>query len=316
MAQNYYTILTNTGKGKIANAIATGIPVSLTHFAVGDGSGNEYDPTENQTILKNEVYRNSLNSINTNEDTANQIICEGYITSSIGGFSVVEVGIFDSDGDMIAIGKYPKTYKPTLDEGAGKDLYVKIIIEVSNTSSIVLKIDPSIVLASKANVDDAIKKHENKNNPHPQYLAPVGTIYIYAGVAIPDGFLVAWGQEVSRVTYANLFASIGTIYGTGNGNTTFNLPDLSDEFLRFTSSTRGVGTKETDAIRNITGRVDVSSGGQLQGALYLISNTGNASAGSGGGLAHMTIGFDASRVVPTANENRPRNIALTPLIKY
>lgn len=59
-----------------------------------------------------------------------------------------------------------------------------------------------------------------------QAALPVGTIIDYAGASAPDGYLLCFGQAVSRVTYAKLFAVIGTTFGTGNGSTTFNLPDL------------------------------------------------------------------------------------------
>lgn len=60
---------------------------------------------------------------------------------------------------------------------------------------------------------------------------PVGTILPYAGATAPAGFLLCDGSEISRTTYAALFATIGTTFGAGNGSTTFNLPNLSEKFI-------------------------------------------------------------------------------------
>lgn len=59
-----------------------------------------------------------------------------------------------------------------------------------------------------------------------QASTPVGALVLYAGSAAPTGWLLCYGQAVSRVTYATLFAAIGTTYGTGDGSTTFNVPDM------------------------------------------------------------------------------------------
>ena len=143
-----------------------------------------------------------------------------------------------------------------------------------------------------------------------------GVIFPFAGQTAPDGSLLCDGREVSRMTYANLFATIGTTWGAGNGSTTFKIPDLRGEFLRGADLGRGVdknralGTAQGDAIRNITGilTTGLKWGGTFTGAFQNYgSYTSHAGTGGGDGGAQ----FDASRVVPTANENRPRNISVT-----
>ena len=161
----FYTILTNIGKAKLANAQITGQTVDLIEIAVGDGNGSYYEPTESQEELVNEVWRGNINQITNDSENPNWIVLETIIPITDGGFTIREVGVFDDDGDMIAIGKYPETYKPILDEGAGKDLYVRMILEVSNASSVTLKIDPAVVLASRAYVDQShIYKDINLKN--------------------------------------------------------------------------------------------------------------------------------------------------------
>jgi Phage tail-collar fibre protein len=166
MAENFYTILTNVGKAKIANAASLGTKVNMTQLAVGDGNGAYYNPTENQTSLRREVWRGLINSINTDGQNPNWIVIEIVIPASDGGFTVREVGVFDADGDLIAVGKYPETYKPVLSDGSAKDLYIRMILEVTNASSVSLKIDPSVVLASKKYVDDSVNRVEKKVDGH------------------------------------------------------------------------------------------------------------------------------------------------------
>lgn len=166
MAENFYTILTNTGKAKLANAQALGTTVQFSSIAVGDGSGNYYDPTESQTALKNEVWRGAINQIKTDSENPNWIVVEVVIPTTTGGFTVREAGIIDSEGDVIAIGKYPATYKPALAEGSGKDLYIRMILEVSNASAITLKIDPAVVLSTRGYVDDSLATHNANSAAH------------------------------------------------------------------------------------------------------------------------------------------------------
>ncbi|MFA0266829.1 phage tail protein [Vibrio cyclitrophicus] len=149
MSAKYYTILTETGKTKIANAAALGRQIKLTHLAVGDGDGVEYDPVESQTNLKKETYRTPISHLGNDAQNPNWVIAEGMIPVDVGGWFVREVGLFDEDGDLFAIGKYPETYKPTLAEGTGRDLYIRFIMVVSNTDSIDMKIDPTVGIATR-----------------------------------------------------------------------------------------------------------------------------------------------------------------------
>ena len=162
-------------------------------------------------------------------------------------------------------------------------------------------------------------------------MIPSGAVMYFAGQTAPTGWLKANGAAVSRTAYTALFAAIGTTYGTGDGRTTFNLPDLRGEFVRGWDDGRGIdsrralGSAQSDAIRNITGKLDSGQNGALQLFDY-IETTGafgvekswkqwTAESNSGNDNIPRAITFDASRVVPTANENRPRNIALLACIK-
>ena len=161
----------------------------------------------------------------------------------------------------------------------------------------------------------------------------VGEVAFFARSTPPSGWLKANGAAVSRTTYAALFAAIGTTFGTGDGSTTFNLPDLRGEFIRSVDDGRnvdigrGLGSSQGDAIRNITGKFWSEFGGykyvittNADGVFALTENDGRRDTFKGDvanyGATNKKVEFNASRVVPTANENRPRNIALLACIKY
>lgn len=224
-----------------------------------------------------------------------------------------EIGIYLDDNTFYAVGNLPKTYKPLLDEGSAKDLTIKMFIEVSNSDSIVLKVDDSVVLATRNFVQNELKK-----------IVPAGVVFPFATNVVPDGFLECNGTAISRTVYEELFSKIGTTYGAGNGSTTFNIPDIRDRFPRGRSSTRAVGLKEEDAIRNITGSSNSGLAGAVvgsstHGAITQFSEIDNLMIIGSGNYPNKTrsyIYFDASKVVPTADENRPKAITLMFCIKY
>lgn len=146
----YYTLLTKIGQARIANAVALNQKVNLTYMAVGDGNGNPTTPNENQTALVREKYRATINQLTVDADNPNYLVAELIVPTNVGGWSIYEVGVFDDQNQLIAVANFPATYKPELVEGSGRDLIVRIIIQVSNTSVVTLKIDPAITLASQA----------------------------------------------------------------------------------------------------------------------------------------------------------------------
>lgn len=146
----YYTLLTKIGQARIANAVALNQKVNLTYMAVGDGNGNPTTPNENQTALVREKYRATINQLTVDVDNPNYLVAELIVPTTVGGWSIYEVGVFDDQNQLIAVANFPATYKPELAEGSGRDLIVRIIIQVSNTSVVTLKIDPAITLASQA----------------------------------------------------------------------------------------------------------------------------------------------------------------------
>lgn len=180
MATKYYALLTNVGAAKLANATALGEQVEITQMAVGDGNGALPTPNPAQTALVHELRRAPLNTLTIDPVNTNQIIAEQVIPEDVGGWWIREIGLYDSKGDLIAIANCAETYKPLLQEGSGRMQVIRVILIVSSTQAVTLKIDPSVVLATRQYVDDQIIQvkafvdqqlaaHIAAADPHKQY---------------------------------------------------------------------------------------------------------------------------------------------------
>ncbi|EDN7233909.1 phage tail protein [Salmonella enterica subsp. enterica] len=166
MDNEFYTLLTDRGMAKIASALADKKQIHLQKMAVGDGGGQYYEPTASQTKLRHEVWRGEMNTLTTAPNNPNWLIAELVLPEDIGGWYMREVGVFDDEGELIAIGKFPESYKPLLPGGCGKQVCIRLIMEVSNTTAVTLTVDPSIVLATRDYVDARLNEHEHSTN-HP-----------------------------------------------------------------------------------------------------------------------------------------------------
>ncbi|EAO3652893.1 tail fiber protein [Salmonella enterica] len=166
MDNEFYTLLTDRGMAKIASALADKKQIHLQKMAVGDGGGQYYEPTASQTNLRHEVWRGEMNTLTVAPNNPNWLIAELVLPEEIGGWYVREVGVFDDEGELIAIGKFPESYKPLLPGGCGKQVCIRLIMEVSNTTAVTLTVDPSIVLATRDYVDARLDEHEHSTN-HP-----------------------------------------------------------------------------------------------------------------------------------------------------
>lgn len=456
----FKSIYTTVGLQLMAQAEAQGIQINLTQMAVGDGNGNPTTPAESQTQLIRERFRANVNRVYQDQTTPTMFTAELIIPASTGGFTLREVGLFDSNGNLFVVGNLPDTYKPTGTDGAFADTVIRVSFMVSNAAIVELHIDPNVVIATqswiinninpatlfpggttnqilrkKSNADgdtewadasiativvDVIEEEQTlaasqtsvdwvdvtntglavyiegvriprkagadgwqpdaieattritlgkaypagtkimgiQNEPlgdvpfpleqsknlsdvpskatarmnldiysktEADQKAPSGLIGYFARSSAPTGWLKANGAAVSRVVYAELFAAIGTVFGTGDGFNTFNLPDLRGEFIRGWSDGRNVdsgrafGSFQGDAIRNITGSLvgAVFDSSDAVGAFTITaSSQGNGAGSNTSGQGKKTANFDASLSVPTASENRPRNIAMLACIKF
>lgn len=440
MAQ-FSTIHTSQGLAAIAEAEASGVPINLTHMAVGDGNGNPVSPVESQTTLARELFRAPINRVFQSAEEPNRFSAELIVPASVGGFVLREVGVFDADGSLFAVGNLPDTYKPNISEGAFADTVVRLEFLVTNASIITLQIDPNVavatqqwvannvaaanlipggttgqVLRKKSNADgdtewadptdanvvvDSIEEQQTlaagqtavtltttttyglslyvdgfrlRNNewtpntldetkltlatsypagskltavqnepagsaPAPlvkslnladvpnkatartnldvfskaesRQLSPAGQVAHFARSSAPAGWLKANGAAVSRTAYADLFAAIGTTFGTGDGFNTFNLPDLRGEFLRGWDDGRGVdtgrvfGSQQADELKAHKHTTTVK---RDRGTTAM----GNAVFGDEDYYGENTLESSSTGGI----ETRPRNRALLACIKF
>ena len=144
----FFSLITNTGLAKLA-ALPAGGTLTLTHMAFGNST---LDPTADMTALHSEQHRCTLNAVTVDPSTPNNLAAEAVIDSSVGGFWIREVGVFDSDGDLFAVGKYPATYKPLANEGTVKELGIRMVLAVSNAASVVVTYNNGIMQGA-ANTD-------------------------------------------------------------------------------------------------------------------------------------------------------------------
>ncbi|MEO6678427.1 MAG: phage tail protein, partial [Pseudomonas sp.] len=159
----FFAILTNVGMAKQANADALGIAWKITEMGVGDANGTEPSPSAAQTKLINEWRRKPLNQLKIDPANPAVIIAEQIIPADEGGKWIREIGLYDADGDLVAVANCAPSFKPLLSQGSGRTQIVRMNFIVTSTGNITLKIDPAIVLASRAYVDAAILEVLPKN---------------------------------------------------------------------------------------------------------------------------------------------------------
>lgn len=163
MSQQYYTLVTNIGAARIAKATALGTVVNLSQMAVGDGGGKPITPSATATALTREVYRASLNMLEVDENNQKQVIAELLIPEEEGDFTIREVGLFDNNNNLIAIGSIADSYKPRLSSGTASQQIIRMVIQIDNTDAVGLKVDPAVVLATREYVEKLINKKFKDN---------------------------------------------------------------------------------------------------------------------------------------------------------
>lgn len=327
MSVKYFAILTHQGAAKLANATALGTTLNLTQLAIGDGNGTLPVPDAAQTRLINQTRIAPLNALSVDPENDSQIVAEQIIPENEGGYWIRELGLFDDAGVLIAVANCPETYKPQLQEGSGRTQTIRMVVVVSSTAAVTLKIDPSVVLATRKYADDLLAGHLKAANPHPQYLqiadiasfTPVGVPLPYPSATPPAGWFKCNGAAFNKGQYPKLAA----LFPSGN------LPDLRGEFIRgwddgrAVDSGRALMSPQEDTIQNITG---------MFGRTQLFKESVLSGPFKPDGSQEMTLGltpsnspdigygapnwiFDTSLAVRTAAETRPRNVAFSYIVR-
>ncbi|WP_431296473.1 phage tail protein [Rahnella sp. PAMC 25559] len=195
----FKSVVTTLGQARIAAAIAAGTDINITQLAVGDGNGKATTPVASQTKLVKEVYRTPLNSLKLDPSHGNWVIAEAVLSASIGGFWMREMGLFSSDGALIAVCNMADTYKPTLAEGSGRTQTLRMVIAVSNTEAISLLIDDSVIMATEQYVNDLLAAHEKSRNHPDGTTAAKGFVQLSSSVSSTSEALAATPKAVKAV---------------------------------------------------------------------------------------------------------------------
>ncbi len=266
------------------------------------------------------------------------------------------IGLYSSANNVLVAARYlpTQTKRATAGSTMGNSLTKNFAIQHTDIGTLTgvtinaatWQQDFTSLLATKANAShtheisqvnglpEALAGKAPTSHTH-EALTPPGAVMAFAMATPPAGWLKANGALVSRAgTYAALFSAIGVTFGTGDGVSTFQLPDLRGEFVRGWDDSRGI-----DSGRGLGSAQGDQN--KLHGHPYIVS-AGNGNNNSSGGLAMdydgaftvlpehtgtagnglVSTGNPIPAIVPTliggsgGNEARPRNIALNYCIKY
>ncbi|MBN5434819.1 phage tail protein [Serratia marcescens] len=218
----YSSQLTAAGERKIAEALANGTRLNITHMTVTDG--------------ETEMYRAEVNTLSVVEDGV--LFVEMVIPENIGGFWIHGTAIYDDTGERIADGSLPATYKPMLEEGSGRISTVRMLLRVSSTEAVTLKVDPSVVLATVEYVNNQVRQAVQRANDAYELarqkvtfdeMYPIGDVKFFATFLNPNkqwpGTLWYYTGENKSIRIAKEDGS--DVMGTGGADTvTLNVGNM------------------------------------------------------------------------------------------
>ncbi|MDO9402901.1 MAG: phage tail protein [Polaromonas sp.] len=212
----FFAILTAVGEAKQANATALGQPWTFSQMGVGDANGTDPIPNRAQTRLINEWRRAAVNQVRTDPANPNIIITEQVIPADVGGKWIREIALYDADGDMVAVANCAPSFKPLLVQGTGKTQIIRMNFIVANTASVVLKIDPAIVLATREYVDLKVAEEIGKLDLKQSVVVATLSSIALGGLQTIDGIALEAGARV--LVRKQQVASQNGIYIAASGN--------------------------------------------------------------------------------------------------
>lgn len=192
----FFAILTNVGMAKQANATALGIAWTFAQMGVGDANETDPIPNATQTQLIHERRRRPLNQVRVDQNNSAVIIAEQIIPADEGGWWIREIGLYDADGDLVAVANCAPSFKPVLSQGSGRTQVVRMNFIVASTGNITLKIDPAVVLATRDYVDTRIIEELNKLDSKQSVRVATTANIVLAGLQTVDGVALAAGDRV------------------------------------------------------------------------------------------------------------------------
>lgn len=149
---DYYNVTTNLGDVEVANAITNETKINITHVAFGDGNGSVPTPTKSRTTLVREVHRQAVTKYERHATNPNWIVIETIIPSSIGGFTIREMGII-GNGKLISHGSHAP-YEKVADPSGVSEYRLKFTQNITDGSVVSMILDESLIYATQAWVDE------------------------------------------------------------------------------------------------------------------------------------------------------------------
>ncbi|MHA6159496.1 phage tail-collar fiber domain-containing protein [Pseudomonas sichuanensis] len=275
--------LTNVGIAQQANSAALGQPWNITHMLIGDAGGEPTqapDPTPKptQAALVRQVYRAQLNALYQSPADPAVLVAELVLPPEVGGWWIRELALEDANGNFIAVASPPPSYKPLLVQGSGRTQTIRMHVVFGNVANITLKIDPSIVLATRDYVDKAreanelyarnqVKAHAEAADPHPQYLRRAD-VAKDAGPLAWVGLATGTANALALTLKSN--EAVLPAYAAGQCFQFQAAADNTGAVTAKVGALPAVGVKKAGA----TGLVDLAAGDIRAGVLFELSYNG------------------------------------------
>lgn len=241
---DFYCIPTLTGAAKIAAAASGGPAVTLTHYSVGDASGVPYAPLTRQSAddLVNEQHMDVLESVTQSTEDARVYIARIRIPAAVGGWNICEIGLIDSDGDLIYLANYPNNYKPTFSQGAGGELVIPVYMMTDAADTIEVVADPEVITATQAWVQQQLTAASVAAR------IAIGDLYFTTvpgrdpAVFLGYGTWEPYAQGRALVGVLDADADFGTLGQTGGAKThTLTAPQLAPHAHKHSANIAGTG---------------------------------------------------------------------------
>ena len=235
----YTPILTNGGAQALADSIANNTPLVLKYFAWGDGNGSPIIPSQSQTALVNEVYRQDVTSVTINPDNPYWLDVLTIVPATVGNFTVREVGIFTDTGVLFAVASHPEFYKNLPLDGTAIDFREKLILEITSLAEVNIILTPSLVLVTQDEFDAFSKTVQPKLDTHIPGEVYISTSTNTVGYVPPNtssvkkylsqmNSVATWDTiDLSQVDYKPYSIASGAVDSNGKANFLSTLDDTS-----------------------------------------------------------------------------------------
>lgn len=192
----FFCMLTAAGEAKQVKADAGLMTWKITQMAVGDANNTDPIPDRLQKALINERLRRPLNTLGPDPANPAILVAELIIPADEGGFWIREMGLFDSDGDLVAVANCAPSYKPKMSQGSGRTQTLRMNFVVKSSTNVVLQIDPSVVVATRKFVEDSVLNAVNALDNKASVLVATTAPIVLAGVQTIDDLVAPVGSRV------------------------------------------------------------------------------------------------------------------------